>query len=103
MAHKNKKLLHKTDLSSIDIKGNIYINYNLTPKMKNLAFNCRKLKREKLIINSWPEERSVKIKLKNGIFKKVDHISDLVTLFPEFSSVQFSSVQFSSVPRVQYT
>ena len=39
MAHKNKKLLNKTDLSSIDIKGNIYINYNLTPKMKNLAFN----------------------------------------------------------------
>ena len=61
MAHKNKKLLNKTDLFSIDIKGKIYINYNLTPKMKNLAFNCRKLKREKMITNSWPEERAVKV------------------------------------------
>ena len=84
MAHKNEKLLQKTDSSTINIKSKIYISYNLTPKMKNLAFNCRKLKREKIINNSWSEESAVKIKLNNGTFKKVDHISDLVILFPDF-------------------
>ena len=44
-----------------------------------------------MITNSWPEEREVKLKLNNGTFKKIDHINDLVILFPDYAFGTVSS------------
>ena len=52
--------------------------------MKNLAFNCRLLKRNNLINGCWPEERAIKLKMINRSYKKMNHEIDLKNLFPEF-------------------
>ena len=84
MAPENKKKLNRVDLCNITTGNKIFINYNLTPIMKNLAFNCRLLKRNNLINGCWPEERAIKLKMINGSYKKVIHDIDLKNLFPEF-------------------
>ena len=56
--HENKKKLNKVDPGELTIENNFFINYNLTPVMKNLAFNCRRLKRT----GCWPEEDPLNLK-----------------------------------------
>ena len=70
-------------------KCRLFVNNNLTPKLKNLGFNCRKLKRLNLIENTWSFNGVAKIKLLNGHVKKISHELDLFKEFPHFEDFSF--------------
>ena len=86
-AHPNKKKLDSCDKSSIGISDDvkIYINENLCPYYKKLAWKCRVLRREKVVINNWTRNGIVHIRISEGDkYKKIFHESDLTALFPDF-------------------
>ena len=50
----NRKKITAIDTESLGIGSTrIYLNNNLTPKHKELAFNCRQLKQDKLLEDAW--------------------------------------------------
>ena len=74
-----------------------YINANLCPAYKNLAYNCRLLKKQNLIADTWSRDGKVKIKLNNNNEQKlITHEIDLVKLFPDFKGFTFSPLFYSN-------
>ena len=64
---------------------NLYINENLCREYKNLWFQARKLHTAKLINRYQTSNGVVCIKLsENSQWLKLKHITELITLFPEF-------------------
>ena len=86
----NKKKLAKLNNQKHNFREgtNIFVTESLTPMNESIAFNCRKLKRKKIIIHSCYS--------RNGIINiertdkrrpvKVFHMERLVNLFSDFDS-----------------
>ena len=66
-------------------EGNkIYINPNLSPYFKQIAFYCRRLRLENLISKVETDiNDKIKIKMENH-WHKISHINTLYDLFPDF-------------------
>ena len=62
----------------------IYFNENLSKYNKDFAAKCRRLKRKKLIIDTWTSNGIVRIKLNDNTIKVISHQNDLDILFPDF-------------------
>ena len=56
---------------------------------RNLAYNCRKLKRSKLINDMDVTEGNITIKYNNGSFQKIVRREDLIGMFPAFQGFLF--------------
>ena len=59
--------------------------------MKDLAYNCRRLKRDHIISDTWSFNGEVKIKHLNGKIEQVSHELDLLKVFPEYQSFSFGT------------
>ena len=88
------KLFPKTKTAEINgLKGTtkLFVNHNLNPHLNNLAFNCRLLKRDNLITDTWSAHGKVKVKLSDGTINIISHEIDLYRLFPEFDNFTFNT------------
>ena len=83
---KNKQLmsLNKTELGfKPDVA--LYISENLTPFNQRLAWQCRELKRARLIHSCWSSKGVVKIRrTMNERALSIDSEKDLTVLYPDF-------------------
>ena len=81
------------NIDGIDQNSTFYIRASLCPYYSNLAFNCRKLKKNHLISHTIVgDDGSVKIKcLGEEKYKKVTHAEDLKRWFPTFHEFSFHS------------
>ena len=67
----------------------IFVNINLSQPFKSLDYFCRKLRKDELIFSSFTSHTMVKIRLnEGGRYKKITHVSDLITLFPDVKFVE---------------
>ena len=90
--HCKKDLLNKKKLSNINnnkfnfnTETKLYINENLTPMNKSIAFNCRKLKRSNIIHACYTKEGIVHMKQEESSTPfKFFYISKLHELYPDF-------------------
>ena len=71
----------------IDNQNKIYINEDLSPYMKKLAYFCRKLRKEKIIAKTKSEYGIIKIKIREDDhrWKKITHEQDLMDIFPDYN------------------
>ena len=70
------------DIEGVEESTEIYLRVSLCPYYKTLEYNCRILKRKKLITNVYTnDEGSIKIKTLDGSFIKISHESDLTCRF----------------------
>ena len=73
------------DLDGLDAE-NGKINPSFCPHYKNLAYNCRQLKNGHQIASVlYEDDATLKIKLLDGSYVKVQHEKDLMDRFPAFS------------------
>ena len=83
---KKKKLMsiNKTELGfKPDVA--LYISENLTPFNQRLAWQCRELKRARVIHSCWSSEGVVKIRrTMNEHALSIDSKKDLTVLYPDF-------------------
>ena len=93
--HRNSHKLKDLSDLDLDIDGlnedsRIFIRPSQCSYIKNLAYNCRQLKRAKLIkkINTAKDGR-VTVELLDGSFLKITHMEDLTQNFPDFSTFNF--------------
>ena len=93
--HVNKSKLKNLSDLNIDIPGitehsRIYIRPSLCTYYKNLAYNCRVLKRsemiERVIIAN---DGKISIKALDGSYLKIEHQTDLQNKFPRFQRFSF--------------
>ena len=61
-----------------------YINESLSPNSKSIAFNCRKLKKQGLITDTWCANGKIKILTLGEDTKIISHEFDLFNLFRDF-------------------
>ena len=81
----NRKFCERAFMNKKKLKNNIYINENLCPHYKKIAWMGRKLKRSNLIHGSWSWKGIVHIRIKeNENYIKIMHKSELEDLFPNF-------------------
>ena len=63
----------------------LYISENLAPFNQRLAWQCRELKRARLIHNCWSSKGVVKIRhTMNEPALSIDREKDLTVLYPDF-------------------
>ena len=94
----NRKKLH-------DVAGkvnfpngtHIFVNYNLSPNMRVVDFNARKLLKEKLIAGTWFSNASVRVKCFNGTVLKMDHEKDLFDAFPGYENFTFDTQFYENI------
>ncbi len=93
--HKNKSKLKDLEDLHIDIAGlngdsRIFIRPSLSPYFNNLAFNCRVLKRKKLIKRAiTSNDGRLSIQKNDDSYVKIQHESDLTKIFPDFEHFKF--------------
>ena len=75
-----------------DVK--LYVNCNLCPAYSNLAYNCRLLRKEGLIKNTWSTNGTVKIETVEGGIKVITHEADLVKRFTDFGGFSFDTTPY---------
>ena len=80
-----KILKSKKKLKDLSLPNNIYINESLCPFNKKILFKCRKLWKDKKVINSfWSTNGTIRIRIiEDGPIKVINHISELEKLFPQ--------------------
>ena len=94
--HLNKNKLRNIDELDLDIPGinqnsKIFIQASQSPYIKNLAFNCRLLKRSHLIAQVITgKDGRLTIKTLDGDFIKIGHEHDLTENFPTFGNFSFN-------------
>ena len=94
-ARSNKSKLKDLKSLNLDIDGltdqsAIYIKPSLCPYYKTLSYNCRLLKRAKLIQNAIVDDEGViKIKTLSNTYIKINHESELKSRFNEFKDFSF--------------
>ena len=66
-----------------------YINHNLSPENSKLAYNCRLLKADKFITDSWFSNFTIKVKTLQNEVKTIAHEVDLVRIVPDFERFSF--------------
>ena len=69
----------------------LYINDNLSPNMRTLAYNARLLKRAGVIMDTWFANAAVRVRRHDKSILKVTHEIDLVDEFPGFPSFTFDA------------
>ena len=80
------------DLAGINNESAIYIRPSLCPYYKNLAYNCRQLRKFKQVQNTIvSDDGSVKIKTFDNMYIKITHEKDLTSRFPDFENFNFIS------------
>ena len=73
------------DLPGLDPTSRIFINPSYCPYYKTLAYNCRLLKKENLIVGViYEDDSTLKIKTMDGSFVRIQHENDLTERFPDF-------------------
>ena len=99
--HLNKSKLKKLkdlrlDIAGITDESQIFIRASQCSYYKNLSFNCRKLKRARLISKVITgKDGRITIILNDGKkWLQVSHESDLITNFPEFLEFDFNYDEF---------
>ena len=81
---------HKTLIKNLNIDElgdavkSIYVNENHCPYYRELAARCRRLRKHKMIDNTWSNNGIIKIKLCDGKFRIITHQADLDKLFPDY-------------------
>ena len=75
----------------------LYINDNLSPVFKSLAYNCRLLKRENLITDTWYKNGYLKVKTLNGIVKVISHEIDIFKLSRDFNGFSFNTELYETI------
>ena len=68
----------------MNIAANFYVNDSLSSNSKTMAFNCRKLKKQGLITDTWCANGKIKILTLDGNTKIISHEFDLFNLFRDF-------------------
>jgi hypothetical protein len=88
----NKKKL-RTAPSALNFPAGVklFINDNLSPNMRTLAFNARVMKRQKVIADTWFSNAAVRIKKHDQQIVKVTHEIDLFENFPDFKQFSFDT------------
>ena len=82
--------LNELDIAGLDEETRIFIRASQCSYYSMLSYNCRVLKRNKLISDvSVGDDGRVSMKLDNGTFVKVDHESTLTQYFPNFEAFSF--------------
>ena len=95
--HENKNKLKGLADLNVDIVGlhaesRIFIRPSLCSYYKNLAYNCRLLKRGNFIENqNVSSDGKITIKTLDGSFVKIMHETDLKNRFPRFERFNFNS------------
>ena len=85
-----KKVTGLNRLLGFPASTKIYINDNLSPNMRSLAYNARILKQSKLITDTWFSNAAVRIRIAPGDNPiKITHEEDLHLAFPEFDGFTF--------------
>ena len=80
---KNKKKLKGTDLSSLNIRGPVYINDSLCRYYKSLWSKCKRLRDGNFIHSFWVTNGSIRIKVnESSEMQVITHICDLEEHFP---------------------
>ena len=82
-ALQNRKELKNVTLNRID-STKLYRNNNLNYYYRNLAAKCRRLKKQKLIVDTWTTSGLVKMKLHAVVEILVNQHSELDKSFPNF-------------------
>ena len=78
------------DIAGLDDDSRIYIRPSLSPYFNNLSFNCRVLKRNRLIRREKVSGKGkLSVELMDGNILKVMHSSDLTKNFPLFDKFKF--------------
>ena len=91
-ALRNRKKM-KTSAQSIGFdKSIVYVNENLTDFNNEIAYRCRRLKKSKLIDNTYSMNGIVYImKIGENKRTKILHIDELKEMFPDFADFQSDS------------
>ena len=69
----------------------VYVNENLSPSMRSLHFNARKLKKAGIINDTWFSNAAVRLTLKNGKQLVATHESDLFEVSPSCEEFSFDT------------
>ena len=97
LVHENKTKLKDLSQLNVGIAGlheesRIFIRPSLCSYYRNLAYNCRVLKRCNLIEKSnVSNDGKLSIKTLDGSYVKINHESDLKSRFPRFERFNFNS------------
>ena len=76
----------------------IYINDNLSPTMRNIAYQARLLKANNLIADTWFSNAAVRIQRNAGDRPiKITHEEDLYLAFPEFKKFTFDRAFYQRI------
>ena len=96
--YEKKKVIQEVAKNSMGYPDTtLYVNSNLCPAFKALAYNCRKLKISGLISDTWCANGQVKIKFSDSNIEKISHEYDLYELFPDFPDFSFDTSCYSNV------
>ena len=98
LIHTNRKKL-KDVAGKVNLPNgtNIFVNHNLSPNMRVVDFNARKLVKEKVIAGAWFSNASVRIKCLNDQVLKINHKKDLFDAFPRYENFSFDTSFFESI------
>lgn len=94
--HLNKNKLRNLDELNLEIPGinadsKIFIRASQSPYVKNLAYNCRLLKRSNRIAQTITgKDGRLTIKTLDGDFIKIGHEQDLRVNFPDYGNFSFN-------------
>ena len=78
------------DIAGLTADSKIYIRPSLCSYYRCLAFNCRALKRNKLLTRVYvSDDGKISIRLLDGSIVKVSHESTLLKYFPNFQNFNF--------------
>ena len=75
----------------------LFFNENLSPAMKNVDYNARKLEKEEMVASSWFNNASVRVKCHNGRVLLANHDIDLYEAFPNFQGFTFDTQLYDRV------
>ena len=81
----NRKKLKSADKSTLGLTNDVFINENLIPVNNRIAYNCRKLKHQKVIFKTYTVNGMLHLInniTKRGKTVKVIHMRILLNLFP---------------------
>ena len=93
----NKKKLRDID-NRLNLRGGgIFLNHNLSPNMKAIEHNARKLLKDGWINGCWFSNASVRVKCLNGKTLSLDHEIDLFEAFPDYNDYSFDSNFYDKV------
>ena len=84
----------------------LFLIENLLEENNNIAFLCRKLKREGMIASSYSVNGIIRLscnKISNGRVQKVPHISYLFEHFPDFGLEDNENADESSLAKNHYS